>query len=214
MNGLQLHHEAERFSATAFASRDNSRRVVEELRGNGTSGPYGLSNGLVVKQSEQVEIIVRDRNQPSVVLRVVPQTRFSDYQIDGLTEGILFRRPIPSLDEDLNPIFIRVSYEVEQGGPKFTVSGVSGQFKLTNNLQLGGSWIKDANPLDGSDLRGLNAIFRLSPNTVLFGEWAHSETPGNKGSAHQLTLEHNSARLQARLFAGSSEAGFDNPNRC
>ncbi|HEX8834032.1 MAG TPA: hypothetical protein VF719_07510, partial [Abditibacteriaceae bacterium] len=75
LTGLKAHHETEKLSVNAFASRDSARRVVVELPANGTSGPY-LLNGLMVRQSEKIEIIVRDRNQPSVVLRVTPQTRF------------------------------------------------------------------------------------------------------------------------------------------
>src|SRR5690606_23949428 len=83
LTGLKVHHEDGRFSLNAFGSRDSARQVVDEIPANGTSGPYRLrAVGDVRWQSEKVEIVVRDRNQPSVILRVEPQTRFSDYQVD------------------------------------------------------------------------------------------------------------------------------------
>ena len=210
--GVKLHHETNRFSGTAFFSRDNSRRAVEEIRGAGISGPYFLSDAAILENSEKVEIIVRDRNQPSVVLSITPQSRFSDYTIDGLTDGLLFRAPVPSYDADLNPVFIRVAYEVEQGGPKFDVMGLSGQFKLTKDLQVGGSWVKDENPEDATTLRSINAIYRLSQSTVIVGEWAQSERD-DTGSGHASRFEvlHNGRNLQARFLMGRSSDNFDNP---
>jgi uncharacterized repeat protein (TIGR01451 family) len=211
LTGFKTHHETERFSATAFYSRDNSRQVVEELRGSGTSGPYLLGNPNILENSEKVEIIVRDRNQPSVVLRVTPQSRFSDYTVDGLTEGLLFRAPIPAFDADLNPVYIRVSYEVEQGGPKFDIFGFNGQYKVTDRLQLGAAFVKDSNPEAPTSLRALNVAYRLAKNTVVLGEWAQTDRDDRKGSATRLEVQHNGKNLQARFLMGRSSPNFNNP---
>ena len=77
--------------------------------------------------SEKVEIITRDRNQPSIIVDDhVPQARFSDYEIEPLTGRILFKSPVPSVDRNLNPVFVRITYEVDQGGDQFWVAGVDG----------------------------------------------------------------------------------------
>ena len=46
---------------------------------------------------------MRDRNQPSLVIRDTALTRFSDYDIDALTGRLLLHAPVPSFDPDLNP---------------------------------------------------------------------------------------------------------------
>ena len=63
--------------------------------------------------SERVEIITRDRNQLAVVLQSVPMTRLTDYEFEPFTGRLLFRRPIPTLDERMNPVSIRVTYEID-----------------------------------------------------------------------------------------------------
>ena len=228
LNGIQVHHETERSSITAYQARDNSRQEVTELRGLGIAGPYSLGNFDVRLQSETVEIIVRDRNQPSVILSTTPQVRFQDYEIDSLSNGLIFNHPVPSTDADLNPVFVRITYEVDTGGPKFNTYGVNGQFKVTKNLQVGGSYNRSDDPQAPATISGLSAIARLSPNTILIGEWAHTDRTGSSstgldtttglfagkhsGSGYRLELLHNSAKLQARFFVGHTTPGFDNPN--
>jgi uncharacterized repeat protein (TIGR01451 family) len=209
--GLKLHRETDRFSANLFASRDSQRQIVDEIRGNGTSGRYLLRAGDIREQSEKVEIIVRDRNQPSVVLSTTPQTRFVDYTLDGFSQGIIFRSPVPSFDSNLNPVYIRVTYEVEQGGPNFTVAGGDAQFQVNNKLNLGGAYSTDRNPQAPFSLRSINATYRFAASTTLVGEWAQSKRGEEKGGAQRIELLHEGTRLAARLFWGRSDAGFDNP---
>ncbi|MDQ3815153.1 MAG: hypothetical protein M3347_14595, partial [Armatimonadota bacterium] len=213
LTGFKGHHETGNFSTNFFLSHDNARQVIDEIRATGTSGPYQLRATPFIENSEKVEIIVRDREQPSVILETIPQARFTDYQIDGLTEGILFRRPIPSFDANLNPIFIRVTYEIEQGGPKFFVMGADGQYKLTDRFAIGTTWARDRNPQDPFTLLSLNANYRLGSNTWLIGEWARTDRLSiGRGDAQRLELLHESRRLLARAFWGQSDAGFDNPS--
>ncbi|RYX85271.1 DUF11 domain-containing protein [bacterium] len=211
LNGLKTHIEKGALTANVFASNDNASQSVEELRGNGTSGRYLLRSGNIREQSEKVEIIVRDRNQPSVVLQTTPQTRFVDYSLDSFAQGIVFRSPVPSVDANLNPIYIRVTYEVEQGGPKFLVAGGDLQYHLNNKVEVGAAYSRDENPQTPFSLRSMNTTVRFSANTTLVGEWAQSENDGVTGAAQRIELLHEGRKLAARLFWGRSDADFNNP---
>lgn len=222
LTGLQVHGENKTYSATSFYARQSSSRRVLELRGNGTSGPYTLPDTLIRPQSERVEIITRDRNNPGVVLSVREQTRFSDYTFDGFLTGLLFRAPVPSFDRDGNPVFIRIAYELDAGGPAYSVYGGLLQGKIGNNLQVGASYISDQNPDNGGDILGVNAAYRLNRNTVLIGEMARSKgglnnntgtgtTGATSGNAARLELRHDGKSLQMRAFVGRAQAGFANP---
>ena len=213
LTGFKGHQENDRLKTNFFYSHDNSRQVVEEFPANGTSGPYRLQNTPFLENSEKVEIIVRDREQPSRILQSRPQSRFSDYMIDGLTEGILFRSPVPSRDANLNLVYIRVTYEVEQGGPRFSVFGADTQFNLSDRLQLSTALVRDRNPQAPLDLLSASASYRFSPNTLLIGEWAHTDrNDTGSGSAQRLEFSHEGARLLTRLFWGRSDESFDNPS--
>ena len=57
----------------------------------------------MVENSERVELLVRDRNQPSLIIQTTPVQRFSDYEIEPLTGRLLLKGPLPSLDPNFNP---------------------------------------------------------------------------------------------------------------
>ena len=126
-----------------FASHDSLRQVIDEYAARGISGPYPVSNPNGVSGTERVEIITRDRNQPALVLSAVQLTRFTDYEFEPFSGRLLFRMPVPSLDERLNPVSIRVTYEVDAGGDKSWVGGGNVQMRFGSSLQVGGSWIED-----------------------------------------------------------------------
>lgn len=212
LTGAQLHGEDEKYSATAFVSRTNASRIVEERRANGTSGVYQLGLRDIRPQSEIVEIVIRDRNNPGRVISATAQTRFTDYTLDGFTFGLLFRRPLPSFDENGNPVFIRVTYEREIGGPNFTVSGVAAQYKVGKSLQVGAGLVQDNDPTRKMNMRSVNGALRLSDDTVLVAEYAQTDTPEfGVAGASRFELRKEGTNFQARAFIGNASNGFNNP---
>ena len=201
LNGVRGHWENNRVVAEGWAARDTTAQVVQEIPADGTSGPYNFraANGLL--NSEQVEILTRDRNQPSVILRAEPMERFTDYDFEPLTGRLMFRDPVRSLDENLNPRTIRITYEVDQGGNPFWVYGANAQARVTDRIEVGGSYARDENPLDHQQLRSANSTVRLAANTYLLGEIAQSVTD-LKGTGDQT---------EARLYYGETENRFVNP---
>jgi large repetitive protein len=224
--------------ATAFLSRDHLRLVVDEIAGRGISGPYSTSNGRGVQNTEKVELIVRDRNAPNIILRVVPQVRFVDYDFEPFSGRLLFKAPIASLDESLNPISIRVAYEVDEGGPKYWVGGVEASVKLGSNARIGVNLAKDDNPLGGYKLFGVNATTALGQGTQLQVEVARSDRESTvqfgsnslvslnnqlsnpnavtalaaSGTAWRAELRHQSEGLDGRVYAQWIDTDFSNPS--
>lgn len=212
LTGGKLHYENQRASINVFASRDNTRQVVDELPGRGVSGPYTLSTANILENSDKVEILTRDRNQPSLILETVPQTRFSDYEIDALGGTLLFKAPIPSLDSNLNPISIRIVYEVDQGGKDFWVYGVDGQVKITEFFQIGGSYAREDNPQERFEIASLNALVKLSDHSYMLAEVARTDRDRlGQGLGWRAELVHDGDKLKARVYIGRTEAHFDNP---
>lgn len=213
LNGVKEHYENERVVANGFASHDSTRQVADELRANGTSGPYNVGGADIVANSEKVELLVRDRNQPSVVLKSTPLARFSDYDFEALSGRLLFRAPVASLDADLNPVSIRVTYEVDQGGPAFWVAGADAQIKVSDRIELGGSFVRDLNPLEPFQLSSVNGTVKIFEATQLSGEAARVDRDvTGTGGAQRVELQHAGAALKARVFAARSDVGFDNPS--
>ena len=213
LNGARTHLENEQGSLNAFAARTSSRSLTEEFPARGVSGYYPLGRTGIVPNSEKVEILTRDRNQPSVILKAIPLARFTDYEIESLSGRILFRNPIPTLDQNFNQTSIRVTYEFEQGGPQFWVYGVDGQVKLGEHVEVGGTYVRDQNPFDNFSMKGANVVVKIAEKTTLNAEVAQtSNVISGIGKGARVELKHEGEQLQAQAFAGKTTAGFDNPS--
>ena len=233
LTGLKGHWENDKGQVTVFGSKDSLRQVVDEFSARGISGPYTakFSNG--VQNTEVVEIIVRDRNAPSQILSATPQVRFVDYDFEPFSGRILFKGPVPSLDANLNPVSIRVSYEVEEGGPKYWVAGVDGSVNLGSDFTVGGGYARDTNPLAKYELTSLNARWKITADTTLTAEAAQSKRGqvtdfgsaslasstakpgaitsfGGTGDAYRLDLRHQGQTLDGRAYFSRVDPSFYN----
>ncbi len=202
----------------AFTSREHSRHAIDELPGRGVSGPYQLTHTPLLENSERVEIVVRDRDQPAVVLSSETRARFTDYELDPLSGRLLFRAPVPSLDADLNPVSVRVTYEVPDGGGEAAwVHGVELRQRVSDHLDVTGTYVDDHDPAQPFELRGLAGTIHLAPRTTVDAEWAATRRLGNgaapagAGDAVRLELQHEDPRTQARVWGMGAGSGFENP---
>ncbi len=231
MTGVRGHLEGERGSLDVFAADDNLRQVVEEFPGRGLSGPYTVSNSSsAVLGSERVELIVRDRYAPSRIVSVKQLARFNDYSFEPFSGRILFTTPVPSVDEQLNPVSVRITYEVEQGGENFWVYGANGQYRASRHFEVGGSYVKDENPLAPLELGSVNATVRFGENTWLRGEVARTRSAVNSiggniytlnpllasgqevtGDAWRAEFGHTGDRFSMLGWYGESDPEFNNP---
>jgi hypothetical protein len=230
MTGFQTHLEKQKIVLNIFGSHDSLTQVIDEIAGLGISGPYSVSNTSGVSGTEKVEIITRDRNQPAVILGTVSMSRFTDYEFEPFNGRLLFRRPVPAVDELLNPVSIRVTYEVDRGGDKAWIGGADGHVKLGRFVQVGGSWAEDGTSGAPYRLGSVNGSVKLGKSTTLVAEGAQTSGTVNTttfnqsglfnlanehgsvdGTAGRIELRHESRRVGARLFAGASSSGFNNP---
>jgi len=212
LHGAQEHYEDVGVVANGFVTHDTSRRVVVELPAKGISGPYVLGRTSMVANSEKVEILVRDRNQPAIVRETIAQSRYVDYTIETYTGRLVFNGPVASVDQDLNPRSIRVTYEIDQGGEDFITAGGDAQVQVSERINVGGSLVEDRNPQDAYRLLSANTRVQLAERTALIAEVAQSQRDSlGRGNAMRAELLHNDETLQARVYYGRSDAAFDNP---
>lgn len=226
VTGVRGRWAGERGQLGAFATRDSLRQAVEEYAANGTSGPFAVRSSGALAGSERVEIITRDRNNRSVILSVEPLARLVDYVFEPFSGRILLNRPVASLDPNGNPVSIRISYEIDQGGDPFWIYGIDGQWQVAPGVELGGTLVDDRNDLAPYRLGSVNFGLRLGSSTQLVAEVARSEgtvrgavqaqpddTLGDaRGNAARIALQHKAERSEARVYYGRSDGGFSNPS--
>jgi uncharacterized repeat protein (TIGR01451 family) len=212
LTGLRGHWEADRLAFDAFASQGDARQEIEEIRGRGISGPYALEHTNVRANSEQVEIVVRDRNQPSLVLERRPLARFTDYEIDPIGGTLLFREPLPSVDANLNPIFARVVYDVEDALGDYWVTGLATRLRPFEGLELGARFVDDQNPEDPLELRSAHMSLRLGDQSRVVAEVAESLQDGARGNAARVDLRHTGRWLDTWAYWAQTDTDFENPS--
>jgi hypothetical protein len=239
LTGGRWHMEGARGFVNTYLVRDTLKQVVEEYRANGTSGPFAVKNSSALENSEKVELIVRDKNQLNVILSVTPLQRFADYSFEPFSGRILFKGPIPSLDENGNSVSIRVTYEVDQGGERFWLGGIDGQFNVSEMFSIGGAAVEDRNPTSPYKLRSVNVGVKFGPRTSLVAEIAKSSSvayestdpltgltsaysnPYGAGTAGRIDKDGKAARIEfnhqgqstdVRAYVARADEGFDNPN--
>jgi hypothetical protein len=229
--GARGHYEEGNAVVNGFAAQENFKQVVDEFPARGVSGPYSVSNPNGIKGTERVELIVRRRDQTSVILKVTPLARETDYEFEPFNGQILFRTPVPSIDDQLNPVSIRISYEVEQGGKRYFIYGADAQYKVSDRLTLGGAVAKDSNPVTGQTLAGANLALKLTKNTEVVAEVARSKSLVNtdpngfntnnsanfkgksgevNGNAVRVEIRHADDQLRANAFVQRADNDFNN----
>jgi hypothetical protein len=226
--GIRWHYEKDKVTGNVFAINDTLRQVIDEFASQG-SGPYALSNNGAVQDREKVEVVVRDRNMPARILSTTQLMPLADYTFEPFSGRIVLNQFLPAFDPNLNPVSLRVTYEVDQGGEAFWVLGADGQLRINEHFEIGGSAVQDQNPLAGNRLTSANASWRIAPGTMLVAEVAQTisevnTNPVNQntlpglvnmngdvaGQAWRVELAHETETTKGHLFIGQSDPTFNN----
>lgn len=231
LTGVRGVVEGDKYKVTAFAAETNTEQVVTEQRALGISGPYSLGNVDVddmLENSEKVEIIIRDRNNPGLIISSETLTRFTDYEVDTFTNSIYLKEPVSSVDANLNPVYLRITVESDQGGDEYIVGGVSGSYKITDRVKVGASHVQSDNPLNKEKLSSANTVINFAKTGKLVAEYARSdvnvsdlnqltqinvdpsETGEITGDAYRIELDYAYKNMDFRAYHNRADEGFYN----
>ena len=187
--GLTLHAESDYVNATTYGALAQGRVEKDEIRADGTSGPYDLEHPPVVSESEMIVIEVRNRSNLNQTIERAPQTRNEDYTIDYDSGEIRFRDPVDRETFHGDPLFIVVTYRTEEDSSAFSMA--TGGANLTVSpaewVSVGATYLtefaKDPALVDGMNNRqqiyGLNGAFNISNVATIAVEYAVSQDHQN-----------------------------------
>lgn len=178
LTGFKGQYEDDNTRITTFAAETATSQRVNETRGLGISGPYPLADNFdaVMMNSETVEVIIRDADNPGVVISRQPLTRFADYEIDPISRSLYLKAPIASQDFNGNPIYLRVTVEVDGGGDKYWVGGIAAKQQLNDKVSIGGSYINSDDPTNTEELASVNSVIKFNDQLKLVAEYARSKS--------------------------------------
>ena len=228
LTGGQFNYEKDSVRVNGFAAQTANKGYVDEQPARGISGPYALARPNAIANTETIELLVRDRNQPALVLSRKTLTRFADYDFEPFSGRVMFRQPVPSVDENNNPVSIRIAYEVEEfEGDKHWVGGISAKVNVSDSIAVGASYAKDKDEQAPYEIAGANVEVKLGERTYFVAEVASSRgtnaynqsfsviTDANplvnkKGNAARMELRHDGEQFKARAYANKSDTDFQN----
>jgi uncharacterized repeat protein (TIGR01451 family) len=192
LTGFKTEYFGERFNFNVFATDTKYAFMRDEIRGDGTSGLYQLSNGDIVDNSDEIWIEVRDRFRSEIVIATTPLTRYIDYNIDYETGELYFKKPVPSKDQNLNPVYIVAEYETEDGGRDFSGGGRVGMRIDDLGSEMGITYIREGSS-EGkdSDMFGVDLNWQINEFASLHGEYGHtnSKVDGDDQDADAFVFE-------------------------
>ena len=213
LSGVRSDYAGQHVQVSGFAARTDSGLVQDELQGDGTAGLYHLSRSPIVIGSDKLHIEIRDRFEIHTVVETQQLSRFIDYDLDYERGTIFFKKPVQSRDQNLNPVFIVVDYEVRNGGDEQTSAGL----RVTSNLQgdkleLGASAVHEGAQAGDTNIVGVDMTWRLTPATRVRAEAAQSQSDDplrpDSSTAWLVEGKHVSEKLEARAWARETESGF------
>ncbi|MGL5253393.1 MAG: hypothetical protein ACRC7U_09690 [Moraxella sp.] len=227
LTGVKARYENDKTQVTAFAAQTSARQNVNETRGLGISGPYpiGVAFAQLLLNSETVEVIVRDRNNPGVILSRQALNRYSDYELDSVSQAIYLRSPIASTDIDGNPIYLRVTVEADDVGEDYTVIGTAGNHQLTKRVNVGASYAQSNDPMNEETLSGVNTVVKINDKLKLVAEVAHYDSDkinetlaaainvqnlnkATSGDAARLELTYKDNHRDGKIYYNQADQGF------
>jgi outer membrane protein OmpA-like peptidoglycan-associated protein len=213
LTGVKSDYAGDRFSFSTFAAQTDQGFLKDELLGDGTSGLYRLSSGNLIANSDKVRIETRDRFRSEVIVESRLLTRYVDYSIDTFNGTLYFKQPIPSRDQNFNPVYIIAEYEVLQGGAEQIIGGGRAAMKLAGDrVEVGASYMQEGADAGDTRLAGTDVQIWIDKHTSLRGEVARSESDNPlrapSADAYFTELKHVSERVDASVYFREQQAEF------
>ncbi len=211
--GLKSELRGETLRYNVFLAEADFSYHRDEIRGDGTSGLYNLSQRDIVENTDKISIEVRERLRSEIVLSTQTLTRYIDYNIDYVDGTVFFRQPIPSQDSDLNPVYIVAEYETEGEDSGNYTGGGRAAYHLTDDTFVGVTAVHEGNDGAEGNLFGVDASYEVTEELTLISEvvTSDSENPGgtdDSGNAYLLELDYESENLDGSAYYREQEDGF------
>jgi len=186
LNGMQFRHQNNGWKVATFGSLTDRKVVQVELRGTGLSGLYSVGYLHITPGSDKVRVETRDRFHSEVILRQNDLYRFADYEIDNDQGTLFFKQPVPSIDQDGNPVFIVVTFEAITDGENAYIAGGRVERTLGENLSVGVNGVVEEQSPTNYTLLGGDLKYDLKDRFTLLGEIGRSNTISGQGLAYKV----------------------------
>ena len=194
LQGIKANYQAKGYSLSAFSAVTPQVAFHDEIRGDGTSGYYRLSHQDIIEGSDRIVIETRDQDDPDKIIESKLLSRDTDYYLDYSEGMILFKKPVPSRDEDGNPVWIVIDYEYmpEATDSEHQILGARAEIEPSKNFKLAVTYLSDTDSPSESQIYGVDMAISLF----------------NKGEEN---LDKSKAKIKVEYARSTNEADILNP---
>jgi uncharacterized repeat protein (TIGR01451 family) len=212
LTGLKSEYHQGGYDVVVFASESNQAFIRDEFQGQGITGPYRLSRQNIVMNSEQVILETRDRFRSERILESRQLARHTDYDIDYQEGTVIFHEPVMQNDPDLNLNFIIIKYESYDEDDVSHTYGGHVQKQIGDKVTVGVSHVNEGRTGGEARLTGVDLAVRLTDNTLVRAEAAHStdsdNTSSDSGAAYIAEIEHQGDKWGGKAYYNQTASGF------
>ncbi|MBR9862479.1 MAG: DUF11 domain-containing protein [Rhodobacteraceae bacterium] len=210
--GVKANWQGERTRVTAFAARTSQEIRTLEIKGRGVSGPYDVDLTGYQEGSDQVDVIVRDRDT-GVILSETRLRRMSDYLLDFFLNTIVFDTPLRQADALGNPVSFRITYNVEgKSGEKYWLYGLEAISELNERVTVGARAIHSDGAAGTDERYKIYSAFlqtKISDKASFEAEIAQAEDGfGQRGYAGRIAYDYVSEDTRFRFEAARTGLKF------
>jgi len=175
-NGIQTQLQTGSSRLMGFATLNDRKMQLDEIRGEGISGYYFLTGSQITIYTDKVRIEVRDKYHPETIIKTEEKARFQDYDINYVDGTLMFKQPVPSVDPAGNPVFIVAAYEFRTNDDKSVIGGLRYEGKWFDKFLIGTTFIVEEKQPSNYMLYGADATLPLFPWLEFRGEYAESRS--------------------------------------
>jgi len=232
LSGAKAHYRTEDFDSherppaklnlTAVLANTTQEEREDTFSGLGISGPFYLTRMPVLEYTERIRIETRDANQSDVILNTTYLIRDADYQIEYDNGRIFFKRPIPSRDENDDPVYIVVRYEYSANTDlDYDIMATRGELYLfprekdgQHQLMVAGQTVNEQKDLYNWSMNSVDGILQLTPEVRVLLEYARSDkSQEDTGQAGRVEANANlfNDKLIVQGYASEIDSDFVNP---
>lgn len=220
--GILAKYSGDRFFIVAFDSVTEQVLARDEFPADGTCGPFYFRHLPMIRASETVEVITRDKLNPGKIVSTKRLAREADYLTDYDTGRLVLTDAVPSTDGSGNPNSIVATYEFKPVGTNVShhIVGAHIDCQPYPGLTLAAQYLRHAQEPDPYTLVTFLGTYLPTSRITISGEYAlswgdlgllgPSPAPGSRA----YTLKLNALPLDGVDVSACYtlvEPGFENP---
>lgn len=208
VTGMHVEYESENFRVMGFLAQTGQNYVVDRIALDGTSGPFRLTSGGMLRGSETVRIVTVSRLDATEEIEEISLQSGVDYVLDRNAGRIFLRRPIPAFTSDFDRNVLVIDYETDADTENGLLAGARVELDVTENTTLGASYLRIDNvDSAATDVEAFQAdvTFQATENLTLSAEATNVEKTNNgsttTGQAGEVRLAYVGDRMTANAYA-------------